>query len=58
MFEHKKTSSWYLYPHDKFAEFIRKSMPEKSKAKNGYSTGKPSQVELDWLSKYKIKIND
>jgi hypothetical protein len=54
MFEHKKESKWYLYPHDDFFEKIKKEMPNISKSTNGYSTPTPSKKELLWLKEYEI----
>lgn len=54
MFEYKKTQSWYLYPHDLCFAYIQETMPDKSKAKKGYSTGSPSKNELIWLDQFKI----
>ena len=58
MFEHKKTQTWYLYPHDRFVKFVQKNMPGTSKSNKGYSTGTPSEKELNWLKKYKISEAD
>jgi hypothetical protein len=48
MFEHKKTQTWYLYPHDLFLRFVQNTMPNKEKAKKGYSTGNPSEIEFNF----------
>lgn len=54
MFEDKKTSCWYLYPHDKLLSHCRKTFPNKALATNGFNRGAGTEWISKWLEPYKI----
>ena len=54
MFEDKKSSQWYLYPHDKLTQYCRENYPNAVFTKKGHSRGSLSGWTKEWLKKYAI----
>ena len=56
MFEDKKSSKWYLYPHDELTKFCRINYPNAVFTKMGHSRAKLSRWNSEWLRQYEIPI--
>ena len=56
MFEDKKSSKWYLYPHDELTKFCRINYPNAVFTKIGHSRAKLSTWNSEWLRQYEIPI--
>jgi hypothetical protein len=56
MFEDKKSSKWYLYPHDELTKFCRINYPNAVFTKMGHSRAKLSTWNSEWLRQYEIPI--
>jgi len=56
MFEDKKSSKWYLYPHDELTKYCRKEYPTAVFTIKGHSRGTLSYWNKKWLKKYEINI--
>ena len=54
MFEDKKNSKWYLYPHDDLTRFCRENYPNAVFTIKGHSRGTLSSWNKEWLKKYEI----
>ena len=54
MFEDKKNSKWYLYPHDELTRFCRENYPNAVFTIEGHSRGTLSSWNKEWLKKYEI----
>ena len=54
MFEYKETETWYLYPHDEFFEYVKKSHPDAEMTKKGFDRGRLSKWQKDWLEDFRI----
>jgi len=54
MFEDKKNSKWYLYPHDELTRFCRENYPNAVFTKEGHSRPNLSSWNKEWLKKYEI----
>lgn len=54
MFEDKKNSNWYLFPHDELIDFCQINYPEKTFTIRGIDTGKLQKWQILWLNDYLI----
>jgi len=54
MFEDKETKVWYLYPHDQLTAYCQEVHSERTFSKKGFSTGRLSKWQLNWLNNFKI----
>jgi hypothetical protein len=54
MFEDKRKSCWYLYPHDKLLSHCRKNFPNAALATNGFNRGHGTRWITEWLEPYKV----
>jgi hypothetical protein len=54
MFQHKKTETWYFYPHDDLYLHVTDNYPNTAMAKNGFNTGDLSNWQKEWLENFKV----
>jgi hypothetical protein len=54
MFEDKKNSNWYLFPHDKLVDYCKLKYPNKTFTVEGHARSTLSKWQKDWLSEYLI----
>jgi len=54
MFEDKRNSQWYLFPHDKLTQYCRENYPDAIFTREGFSRGSLSEWTIEWLKDYAI----